>query len=114
MSDDLVRRLRDTPNWMREGFQDWKDNMRTYDRAPFEAADRIKELEAKLAKAVELVERAFNEGVGEGMNDVLRQSGGKTWYDSRSRKRLAELTGGKDEDGGNPTIELVATGGKDE
>ena len=58
---------------------------------------RIKELEANLAKAVELVERAFNEGFGEGMNDLLRQSGGKTWYDSRSRKRLAELTGGKDE-----------------
>ena len=46
-----------------------------------------------LAKAVELVERAFNEGFGEGMNDVLRQSGGKTWYDSNSRKRLAELKG---------------------
>ena len=59
--------------------------------------ERIKGLEANLAKAVELVERAFNEGFGEGMNDLLRQSGGKTWYDSRSRKRLAELTGGKDE-----------------
>ena len=46
-----------------------------------------------LAKAVELVERAFNEGFSEGMNDVLRRSGGKTWYDSRSRKRLAELMG---------------------
>lgn len=53
MSDDLVKRLRNTPNWMREGFQDWKDNVRTYDRAPFEAADRIEELEAKLAKVVE-------------------------------------------------------------
>ena len=65
--------------------------------------DRIEELEAenadlkdKLAKAVWLVERAFNEGFGEGMNDVLRHSGGKTWYDSRSRKRLEELTGGMD------------------
>jgi len=56
-------------------------------------ADRIEELEAKLAKAVELVERAFNEGFGEGTNDVLRSRGGKTWYDSRSRKRLAELKG---------------------
>lgn len=45
--DDLVKRLRNTPNWMREGFQDWKDNVRTYDRAPFEAADRIEELEAE-------------------------------------------------------------------
>ena len=53
MSDDLKKRLRDTPNWMREGFQDWKDNVRTYDRAPFEAADRIEELEAKLAKSMQ-------------------------------------------------------------
>ena len=50
-----------------------------------------------LAKAVELVERAFHEGFSEGMNDVLRRSGGKTWYDSRSRKRLAELKGETDE-----------------
>ena len=56
MSDDLVKRLRNTPNWMREGFQDWKDNVRTYDRTPFEAADRIEELEAKLAKTMEVVE----------------------------------------------------------
>ena len=47
MGDDLVKRLRNTPNWMREGFQEWKDNVRTYDRAPFEAADRIEELEAE-------------------------------------------------------------------
>lgn len=57
---------------------------------------RIQELEAKLAKAVELVERAFNEGFIEGTNDVLRQSGGKSWYDSRSRKQLAELKGDKE------------------
>ena len=56
MSDNLVKRLRNTPNWIREGFQDWKDNVRTYDRTPFEAADRIEELEAKLAKAVEFIE----------------------------------------------------------
>lgn len=56
MSDDLVKRLRDTPNWMREGFQDWKDNVRTYDRAPFEAADRIEELEAnRLANKIAIM-----------------------------------------------------------
>jgi len=54
---------------------------------------RAETAEAKLAKAVELVERSFNEGFGEGMDDVLRQRGGKTWYDSHSRKRLAELKG---------------------
>lgn len=54
---------------------------------------RAETAEAKLERAVELVEGAFNEGFGEGMNDVLRQRGGKTWYDSRSRKRLAGLKG---------------------
>ena len=42
----LIARLRNTPNWMREGFQNWKDNVRTYDTAPFEAADRIEQLVA--------------------------------------------------------------------
>ena len=56
MSDDLVKRLRDTPNWMREGYQHWKDNVRTYDRAPFEAADRIEALEAALLAADELAQ----------------------------------------------------------
>lgn len=83
MSDDLVKRLRETTHMYQVDCE-----------LKMKCADRIEELEAKLAVAVELVERAFNEGVGEGMNDVLRQSGGKTWYDSRSRKRLAELTGG--------------------
>jgi len=52
MSDDLVKRLRDTPNWKREEYGDYKSAIVHYDRAPFEAADRIEELEAKLAKAV--------------------------------------------------------------
>ena len=53
MSDDLVKRLRDTPNWKREEYGDYKSAMAHYDRAPLEAANRIEELEAKLAKAVE-------------------------------------------------------------
>jgi hypothetical protein len=60
MSDDLVKRLRDTPNWKREEYGDYKSAWAHYDRAPFEAANRIEELEkqnasleAKLAKAVE-------------------------------------------------------------
>ena len=84
MSNDLVKRLRDTPNWMREGFQDWKDNVRTYDRAPFEAADRIEELEAKLAKAVEAL--YVIEGWSNKPAIVV----------SKVRTTLAELTGGKD------------------
>ena len=44
--EELIARLRNTPNWMREGFQNWKDNVRTYDTAPFEAAARIEQLVA--------------------------------------------------------------------
>ena len=65
MSDDLVKRLRNTPNWMREEYAHYKDGLRVFDRAPFEAADaieaqaaeitllraRIAELEAALATA---------------------------------------------------------------
>lgn len=57
--DDLVERLRNTPNWMREGFQDWKDNTMVYDRAPFEAADEITALRARL----EAVEKERDEGL---------------------------------------------------
>jgi len=37
---------------------------------------RAEAAEDKLAKAVELVNTAFNEGFGEGMNDVMRRRGG--------------------------------------
>lgn len=45
---DLVERLRDTPNWMRESFGSWKDCVLKYDRAPFEAADEITRLRAEV------------------------------------------------------------------
>ena len=110
MSDDLVKQARhnalaDMPHYasveLIEALADRIEKLETllwaaeYDAKEAEAD--AEELEAKLAKAVGLVESAFNEGFGEGMNDFTRSSGGKTWYDSRSRKRLAELTGGKDE-----------------
>jgi len=112
MSDDLVKRLRD-----RRVCSPAQNSCRN-DFICEEAAARIEELEKradtfaegwrkerlkmidaedKLAKAVELVNTAFNEGFGEGMNDVMRRRGGKSWYESRSRKRIAELKGEKDE-----------------
>ena len=91
MSNDLVKRLRDTPNWMREGFQDWKDNVRTYDRAPFEAADRIKELEAKLAKAVDALGEAIYL-LDPDEEDIAKETGLH-----RIVTTYAELTGGNDE-----------------
>ena len=60
MSDDLVKRLRNTPNWMREEYAHYKDGLKVFDRAPFEAAyaleaqaARIAELEAALQSIVE-------------------------------------------------------------
>ena len=73
MSDDLVKRLRNTPNWMREEYAHYKDGLKVFDRAPFEAADaleaqaaRIAELEARVAELEEMLFgllKAF-EGVG--------------------------------------------------
>ena len=48
---DLISRLRDTPNWMRESYGSWKDCVLKYDRAPFEAADQIERLTQALKKA---------------------------------------------------------------
>ena len=45
---DIVERLRNTPNWMREEFGSWKSSMLSSDRAPFEAADEIENLRAAL------------------------------------------------------------------
>ena len=65
MSDDLVKRLRNTPNWMREEYAHYKDGLKVFDRAPFEAAyaleaqaARIAELEAALDDALTYVWRA--------------------------------------------------------
>ena len=49
MTDDLVKWLRNTPNWKREEYGVYKSAMVHYDRAPFEAADRIEELEDTLS-----------------------------------------------------------------
>jgi hypothetical protein len=87
MSDDLVKRLRtswdadrsiisQTDNWMRERQ---------------EASDRIEELEAKLAKAVEALDVDLIE---QAISDVLLEGG--TYRDAAeyvARTTLAELKG---------------------
>jgi hypothetical protein len=113
MSDDLVKRLRDTPNWKREEYGDYKSASTHYDRAPFEAADRIEELkakldwviverdetfalmldraqaaEAKLAKAVESLEKLARLGNG----DLYGNSDGNMI----ARTTIAELKGETD------------------
>ena len=55
---DIVERLRNTPNWMREECGSWKSVMRSYDRAPFEAADEIEKLRAALDAAARALHKA--------------------------------------------------------
>ena len=76
MSDDLVKRLRED----QPVTQDMESTMQC--ALQDEAADRIEELEAKLAKAV-----AFIEDLSECQ-----------WpLDAQAKRILAELTGGKDD-----------------
>ena len=52
--------------------------------------DARQRAEAERDRLRGLVERAFEEGFNEGINDVMRSRGGKTWYDSRARASLGE------------------------
>lgn len=75
MSNDLVKRLRDQN-------AGWASN------EALEAADRIEELEAKLAKALRVFEEMRNDKVGFRHVSHFRR---------RAAVVIAELTGGKDE-----------------
>lgn len=48
---DILERLRNTPNWLRESYGHWKDCTREYDRAPFEAAEEIERLREVMQQA---------------------------------------------------------------
>jgi hypothetical protein len=54
---DLLSRLRDTPNWMRESYGSWKDCVLKYDRAPFEAADEIEHQQNSIDNMRDEIER---------------------------------------------------------
>lgn len=47
--NDIVQRLRNASNWLRQGYGSWKTVTNEYDRAPFDAADEIERLRAQLA-----------------------------------------------------------------
>ena len=79
MTDDLVKRLRDSTEWYH------------YDaELKMKCAGRIEELEAKLAKAVEALQWLKVEIRGHGFSDEGRML-------TMCISTLAELTGGKDE-----------------
>ena len=101
MSDDLVKRLRNTPNWKREEYGDYKSTATQYDRAPFEAADRIEELEAKLAKAVvglTQIERAYYQEATNPSPETIRRMAARMNGIARdTQNAIAELKGETDE-----------------
>jgi hypothetical protein len=84
MNDDLVTRLRDCAN----GFGNFKNDLGDFGLCDT-AANRIEELEAKLAKAVEVLGMAFR------YNTAMH--GGAGEYNKLIKETLAELTGDKDE-----------------
>jgi hypothetical protein len=84
MNDDLVKRLRDCAN----GFGNFKNDLGDFGLCDT-AANRIEELEAKLAKAVEVLGMAFR------YNTAMH--GGAGEYNKLIKETLAELTGDKDE-----------------
>ena len=38
---EIIQKLRDASNWLKQGFGNWKDTTSRYDRTPFEAADLL-------------------------------------------------------------------------
>ena len=85
MSDDLVKRLR---GWAKD-IQEGSTAIWAMDQDLKEAADRIEELEAKLAKAVEGFEELARLGNGDRY--------GNSFGNLIAQRYIAELTGGKDE-----------------
>jgi transglutaminase-like putative cysteine protease len=61
MSDELVKRLRNTPNWMREEYGHYKDGLKVYDRAPFEAADALDAQTAEITRLRAAINNALLE-----------------------------------------------------
>ena len=57
-ADDLVDTLRNTPNWLRQDYGNWKDATSYYDRAPFDAADLIEQQAAEIARLRAVVRAA--------------------------------------------------------
>ena len=80
---DIVERLRDTPNWLRESWGHWKDCTTKYDRAPKEAADEIERLRALLRRGMRQL-AAWQEKYGEHDPDWLPPAGDVTWMEDVS------------------------------
>lgn len=91
MSDttDLISRLRNTPNWLREAFGDWKTATSVYDRAPFEAADAL------TAQAATIAEQARELAALRAALQEADTCMGHEDYDTEWRDKWAHLWAGK-------------------
>lgn len=92
---DIVERLRDTPNWLRESWGHWKDCRTKYDRAPKEAADEIERLRALLRRGMRQLE-SWQEKYGEHNPEWLPPAGDVQWAEDVSEALATpnvELTG---------------------
>ena len=65
MSDDLVKQLRNTPNWMREEYAHYKAGLKVFDRAPFEAAYALEAQAAEITSLRAELATARREGMEE-------------------------------------------------
>ena len=84
MSDDLVKRLRDMPNYYNSGGR-------------FVAADRIEELDAKLAKAEKILEREIRRVQKIQLDLPPPHKVGLIFVEEEYKLILAELKGQDDE-----------------
>lgn len=100
--EDLIRRLRNAPNWKREEFGDWKAARSVYDRTPFEAADFIERiLRQRVIQDADLPERLIAGLTGKSMTPRIQDGwalipktqmhNGKEWkLDSVEYSRFGE------------------------
>ena len=92
---DIVERLRDTPNWLREPWGHWKDCTTKYDRAPKEAADEIERLRNLLRRGMRQLS-AWQEKYGDWQPQWLPPAGDVRWaedVEDALKMPNVELTG---------------------
>ncbi len=88
---NLVARLRNTPNWLREEYGHYKDGLKVFDRAPFEAAEA---LEFQSANIVSL--RAENARLREALERLARL-GAEPYYGNSDGNMIARAALGEKE-----------------
>jgi len=87
---ELIDRLRNTPNWMRESFGSWKDCVLKYDRAPFEAADELLVLMAQRDSLRAALQKVLDTHNREAKAKMSYQNARENFSDSIHERRAQE------------------------